>query len=81
MTLEMLRLRHASTGHNMICQTSQVGLQAGWNMTSHSASSTSTVSSPYDPCVDVEVEKYLNLPAVQKALHTHGLPYRWTGCT
>ncbi|GFR42849.1 hypothetical protein Agub_g3807 [Astrephomene gubernaculifera] len=38
----------------------------------------------YDPCVDNEVETYLNLPEVQRALHanqTVKLPWRWTDCT
>lgn len=38
----------------------------------------------YDPCVDNEVEAYLNLPAVQAAIHanqTVKLHYRWTDCT
>eukprot|EP00878_Enallax_costatus_P003081 GHUV01003280.1.p1 GENE.GHUV01003280.1~~GHUV01003280.1.p1 ORF type:complete len:548 (+),score=72.75 GHUV01003280.1:218-1861(+) len=38
----------------------------------------------YDPCVDGEVEAYLNLPEVQEALHanqTVKLPWRWTDCT
>jgi serine carboxypeptidase-like clade 2 len=36
----------------------------------------------YDPCVDDEVETYLNRPEVQVALHANvtGLPYRWTDC-
>lgn len=38
----------------------------------------------YDPCVDDEVEAYLNLPGVQAALHANvsgGIPYRWTDCS
>ncbi|KXZ45430.1 hypothetical protein GPECTOR_55g336 [Gonium pectorale] len=38
----------------------------------------------YDPCVDDEVETWLNLPEVQRALHanqTVKLPWRWTDCT
>lgn len=38
----------------------------------------------YDPCVDDEVEIYLNLPEVQRALHanqTVKLPWRWTDCS
>ncbi|WIA18548.1 hypothetical protein OEZ85_009991 [Tetradesmus obliquus] len=38
----------------------------------------------YDPCVDGEVETYLNLPEVQAALHanqTRKLPWRWADCT
>lgn len=38
----------------------------------------------YDPCVDDEVEVYLNLPEVQKAFHanqtTRTLPWRWADC-
>ncbi|KAL2611260.1 hypothetical protein R1flu_022952 [Riccia fluitans] len=42
-----------------------------------------TDDSKYDPCIDNEVEAYLNQPAVQKALHanTTGLPYIWTDCS
>ena len=39
---------------------------------------------PYDPCVDNEVETWMNLPEVQRALHanqTQVLPWRWTDCT
>ncbi len=39
---------------------------------------------PYDPCVDDEVERYMNLPEVQLALHANQtviLPWRWTDCT
>lgn len=39
---------------------------------------------PYDPCVDDEVEVYLNLPEVQKALHANQtagvLPWKWSDC-
>ncbi|KAF6252042.1 peptidase S10, serine carboxypeptidase [Scenedesmus sp. NREL 46B-D3] len=38
----------------------------------------------YDPCVDGEVETYLNLPEVQAALHanqTRKLPWRWSDCS
>ncbi|KAL6748591.1 serine carboxypeptidase-domain-containing protein [Haematococcus lacustris] len=38
----------------------------------------------YDPCVDDEVELYLNRPEVQRALHvnqTHKLPGKWQDCT
>lgn len=37
----------------------------------------------YDPCVDDEVETYLNRPEVQEALHanTTSLPWRWTDCS
>ncbi|KAG1658633.1 hypothetical protein FOA52_007567 [Chlamydomonas sp. UWO 241] len=38
----------------------------------------------YDPCVDNEVEAYLNLPDVQKALHVNQtviMPWRWTDCS
>lgn len=37
----------------------------------------------YDPCVDDEVEVYLNRPEVQEALHanTTHLPWRWTDCS
>eukprot|EP00197_Chlamydomonas_leiostraca_P008089 CAMPEP_0202867848 /NCGR_PEP_ID=MMETSP1391-20130828/9657_1 /ASSEMBLY_ACC=CAM_ASM_000867 /TAXON_ID=1034604 /ORGANISM="Chlamydomonas leiostraca, Strain SAG 11-49" /LENGTH=607 /DNA_ID=CAMNT_0049547925 /DNA_START=146 /DNA_END=1969 /DNA_ORIENTATION=- len=38
----------------------------------------------YDPCVDDEVETYLNLPQVQRALHANvsgELPGPWTDCT
>jgi len=37
----------------------------------------------YDPCVDDEVETYLNRPEVQKALHanTTNLPWRWADCS
>ena len=38
----------------------------------------------YDPCIDDEVETYLNRPDVQLAMHAntsrHRLPYRWTQC-
>eukprot|EP00775_Hariotina_reticulata_P002928 gene2928-3214_t len=38
----------------------------------------------YDPCIDGEVEVYMNLPEVQEALHANQsvkLPWRWTDCT
>ena len=38
----------------------------------------------YDPCVDDEVETWMNLPEVQRALHANQtvvLPWRWTDCT
>lgn len=38
----------------------------------------------YDACVDNEVEKYLNLPEVQRAIHANvsgNLPGRWQDCT
>ncbi|KAJ7559271.1 hypothetical protein O6H91_04G076900 [Diphasiastrum complanatum] len=41
------------------------------------------LSNSYDPCVDNEVEVYLNRPDVQAALHANvtGLPYRWIDCS
>ncbi|BBN16519.1 serine carboxypeptidase-like clade II [Marchantia polymorpha subsp. ruderalis] len=40
-------------------------------------------SANYDPCIDNEVEVYLNRPEVQEALHANvtGLKYRWTDCS
>ncbi|CAM6105507.1 unnamed protein product [Calypogeia fissa] len=42
-----------------------------------------TATDSYDPCVDNEVEEYLNQPDVQKALHVDipGIPYRWIVCS
>ncbi|CAM6105506.1 unnamed protein product [Calypogeia fissa] len=42
-----------------------------------------TATDSYDPCVDNEVEEYLNQPDVQKALHVDvpGIPYRWADCS
>ena len=38
----------------------------------------------YDPCVDLEVEAYLNRPEVQAALHVNAsgeLPGPWQDCS
>lgn len=46
---------------------------------SNSASGASIV---YDPCIDNEVNTYLNIPAVQKAIHANtNLGYPWTVCS
>ncbi|KAK6916475.1 Peptidase S10, serine carboxypeptidase [Dillenia turbinata] len=39
-------------------------------------------TSSFDPCTDSYIAKYLNLPAVQKALHANltNLPYPWESC-
>ncbi len=41
-------------------------------------------SAGYDPCIDDEVEAYLNRGDVQAALHAndsaHALPYPWSDC-
>ena len=41
-------------------------------------------SAGYDPCIDNEVEAYLNRGDVQAALHAndsaHALPYPWSDC-
>ncbi|KAK6916474.1 Peptidase S10, serine carboxypeptidase [Dillenia turbinata] len=39
-------------------------------------------TSTFDPCTDRYIAKYLNLPAVQKALHVDltNLPYPWESC-
>ncbi|KAJ7520944.1 hypothetical protein O6H91_19G031300 [Diphasiastrum complanatum] len=41
------------------------------------------LSSFYDPCIDNEVQAYLNRPEVQAALHANvtRLPYPWTDCS
>ncbi|KAJ7549167.1 hypothetical protein O6H91_07G043400 [Diphasiastrum complanatum] len=41
------------------------------------------LSDSYDPCIDNEVELYLNRPEVQVALHANvtDLPYRWSDCS
>lgn len=50
---------------------------------SQSPSSRPLLKTSYDPCVDDEVEVYLNRPEVQKALHANTtlLPWRWTDCS
>ena len=41
-------------------------------------------SAGFDPCIDDEVETYLNRPEVQAALHAndsaHALPWAWSDC-
>eukprot|EP00850_Spirogloea_muscicola_P005258 SM000023S07714 [mRNA] locus=s23:1018730:1022593:- [translate_table: standard] len=39
------------------------------------------LSVPYDPCLDNEVEEYLNRRDVQEALHVHDSPRKWADCT
>ncbi|GAX79633.1 hypothetical protein CEUSTIGMA_g7074.t1 [Chlamydomonas eustigma] len=58
--------------------------QESSNSADSSSSLTDEDPSKYDPCVDNEVETYMNLPEVQKALHANQtviLPWRWTDCT
>lgn len=49
-----------------------------------SASAADSGSAGFDPCVDDEVEAYLNRGDVQAALHAndsaHALPWAWSDC-
>jgi len=38
------------------------------------------INPPYQPCSDEFTQNYLNLPAVQKAIHAN-ISYQWTDCS
>jgi len=39
------------------------------------------INPPYQPCIDSFTYAYMNMPAVQKALHVDPLPYPWVDCS
>lgn len=61
-----------------------VGTPIGAVLVAQAASWAGPLAGRYDPCIDSEVEEYVNRPEVQSALHANvsgSLPGRWSDCS
>ncbi|KAG2491396.1 hypothetical protein HYH03_010187 [Edaphochlamys debaryana] len=78
------RLAHVAASLQR-AEEAQAEAEQGQGQVAHGHSGGGENADPgYDPCVDDEVEVWLNRPEVQAALHanqTVKLPWRWTDCT